>query len=481
MSYSREELLKKPVFAYFDEICQIPHVSGNEKQLSDHLLAWARGLGLEADQDEYYNLYIRKPASPGYEDAPSIMLQAHIDMVGDQIAESNLNFETDPIQWIIEDDNITTGGKTTLGADDGIGVAMAMAILADRTLSHPMLEVIFTTMEEVDFSGADHFRFPVQSNQMINLDGAVDQEILCSSSGGMDANVRLPVTYHDVPKNETGIRVELSGFAGGHSGKEINRGRDSAIGVMGRFLLELKKEIPFSIAFLEGGGSYISLSRDAAVELMMKPEDIPVAEAAVEELQKTMREEHPVTGDKILVTSRPVHRHESAVQPEPIIAWLVLSANGIVQMNEMFPNIVASSVNLGLVRLEEQELFLRYDIRSLPEKMGRFTFEKLELLAQMTGASCTSTLQYPSWKLCAQSTLRQRAAQVYEKKFGSPPEITAVHCGLEVAYFFALKPELDAICIGPNRWGNHSPSEGMSISSVMRSQEYLMELLASLK
>lgn len=481
MNYKKEDLLQQPVFAYFNEICQIPHVSGNEKQLSDHLLSWAKNLGLDAAQDKYHNLYIRKPAAPGYEDAPPIMLQAHIDMVGDQTADSTLNFQTDPIEWIVEGDNITTGGKTTLGADDGIGVAMAMAVLADKSLHHPMLEVAFTTMEEVDFSGADHFHFPIQSNSLINLDGAVDHEILCSSSGGMDANVRLPVQYEAVPQENIGLRVALSGFAGGHSGKEINRGRDNAIAVLGRFLLELKKEIPFTISHLQGGTSYISLSRDAWAELSLKPEDVHIVEEAVQTLQNIMLEEHPVTGKGIHVTCSQSQRPEKAVQPESIITWLVLPTNGIVQMNEMFPTVVASSVNLGLVRLEEDSLFLRFDIRSLPEHMGQFTFERLELLAQLTGANCTSTLSYPSWKLYAQSPLRERAVQVYEKKFSTKPEVTAVHCGLEVGYFFAQKPNLDAICIGPNRWGNHSPSEGMSIESVFRSTDYLIQLLKELK
>lgn len=194
MIYRKEQLVEQSVFRHFDIICKIPHVSGHEKALSDYILSWAKDLALEVQQDSNCNLYIRKAATPGYEAAPAVMLQAHIDMVGDQTADSHMDFLTDPIQWVIEGENITTGGKTTLGADDGIGVALAMAVLEDESHPHPRIEVAFTSMEEVDFSGADSFDFPFQADNLINLDGSMSNQILCCSSGGMTADVRLPLS-----------------------------------------------------------------------------------------------------------------------------------------------------------------------------------------------------------------------------------------------------------------------------------------------
>lgn len=481
MNYSKATLLESPVFRHFDELCHIPHVSGNEKALSDHILAWAMERGLQAEQDAHHNLYIRKPASKGYENAPSVMLQAHLDMVGDQLGGGTFDFAHQPIEWIIEGDTITTGGKTTLGADDGAGVALIQSILEDDTLAHPALEVALTAMEEVDFSGADKFDFPFTSELFINLDGSYDTQILCSSSGGMDADVVLPLTYQPAADGSVCARISVAGLAGGHSGREINRGHDSAIAVMGRFLLALSGSVPFLISRVDGGNGYTSISRDASAEIVLDPSDMPALRDAVKQLQEVMRQEHPRTGSGIEVSLSDAPCPAQAAQAQSIIAWLTLSPNGIVQMNEMFPGVVESSVNLGTVKTDEAGMHFKFDIRSLPEQMGRFSYNRIALLAKMTGASCATSLQYPSWTLREPSALRSTAVDVYRQLNGSEPEVLSIHVGLEVGYFCRRKPQLDAISIGPLRWGAHGPAEAMNIPSLYRCFEYLKALLAAIR
>lgn len=479
--YSREQLLQNSTLLHFDELCRIPHVSGREKAISDYLLAWAASLGLAAEQDSHLNLYIQKPASPGYECAPAVMLQAHLDMVGSEGKGAMVNFEEDAIQWIIEGNTITTGGKTTLGADDGIGVALAMTVLEDKVHPHPPIEVALTTMEEVDFSGAESFSFPFRAASMINLDGSYDNQLLCASSGGMAAEIHLPLNRIVLPEAHKCVRIAISGLAGGHSGREINRGRDNAIGILGRFLLQLKKMFPFAIPDLKGGDSYIALARDAQADLVLAAGDIPVLEKAVAGLEETLHKEHPITGGKIRVTLDECEMPSYSYSAEPIILLLSLSPNGIVQMNEMFPDIVASSVNMGTAWMDGGFLTLKYDIRSLSEKMGQATFEKLALLAELAGAECEQSTSYPSWDLRADSVLRDTAAAVYRRMFEEEPEVCSIHVGLEVGYFFLKKAGMDAIAYGPDRWNNHSPSEGMSIPSVYKAEKYLFALLSELR
>lgn len=479
--YSRKQLLQNPTFQHFDKLCRIPHISGKEQAISNYLLAWAESLGLAAEQDAHFNLYIQKPATSGYECAPVVMLQAHLDMVGSKSSGENVNFEKDVIPWVIEGNTITTGGKTTLGADDGIGVALAMTVLGDKIHAHPAIEVALTTMEEVDFSGAESFNFPFRAVSLINLDGSNDNQLLCASSGGMAAEIRLPLERVTLPEACRCVRIAISGLAGGHSGREINRGRDNAIGILGRFLLQIKKMFPFTISDLDGGDSYIALARDAQAELVLAAEDISALEKEAAELEETLHKEHPITGKKIRVSLNECKEPSHAYMAEPIIMMLSLSPNGIVQMNEMFPEIAASSVNMGTARMNEGFLTLKYDIRSLSEKMGKSTYEKLELLAELAGAGCRQSTSYPSWDLRADSLLRDTAATVYRRMYGEEPEICSIHVGLEVGYFFLKKEGMDAIAYGPNRWNNHSPSEGMSIPSVYKAEEYLFTLLSELR
>lgn len=481
MEYTKEELLEMPVFSHFNQLCQIPHASGNEKALSDYLLQWGKQRKLDIKQDKWHNIFISKPASKGYEKAPVIMLQAHIDMVADKAAHVKFDWEKDPVEWFVDGDIISTKGKTTLGADDGVGVALAMAILEDEKHPHPALEVAFTTNEEDDFSGADGFAFPIKADYLLNLDSSNEKRIVCSSCGGMEATITLPVNYEEVPHGYTGYRIAISGMAGGHSGQCVNKGYDNANALLGRFMLELHEHMKFMLGGLEGGTFRLTLSRGAWVDMAFLRDNLHLVEEAVEKLRKDILEEHPLTGKDVKVELIPIKMFHKGVRPGKIINLLVLAADGVHQMNEMFTDTVASSDNMGVVKLDKKKFTMIFEIRSLQESVKNFLFEKLCLIAKIIGGKCKGAKSYPGWPQRAKSPLRDKMVAVYQEFYGEMPEVVASQGGLEVAYFFKLRKNLDAVSIGPNRWLGHTPEEKMSISSTAKFYEYLQKLLAEIK
>lgn len=482
MKYTKEELQKERVFSHFYQICQIPHGSGNEKALSDYVLKWAHGLGLDAIQDDANNVLIRKPATPGYEQIPVVMLQAHMDMVCEKADGVTHDFTKDPIDWVIEDDVLSTGGKTSLGADDGIGMALAMAILDDDKLQHPALEVLFTTMEEEDFSGAEHFdTSTMNASYLINLDHVDDKEVLCGSCGGMQVDIRIPVQAKSIPKNWASYRLSVSGLKGGHSGDDIHRGRGNANIILARMLMAVENCCDFYLNRVKGGSFRLSIPRDAEAYLWLDPAQLPQIQTTLSEMEKLIQAEHAVTANKIKISLESAATEAWGVAPKNIISAMILVPDGIYQMNELFSGLVDTSDNLGEVYLDKKELHFVIEIRSAQESSRTFLFQKMERLAALFGGSCTWSNAYPSWSLHPISPLRQLCSDVYEKSYGEKPSFHMVHAGLEVGYFFATKPEIDAVAIGPDCWDFHSPGESVRISSVKKVYDYLCNILSTIR
>ncbi len=468
------------VLRYFTDICKIPHPSGYEKALSDYLFLWAREQNLLAQQDSFGNLYIRKEASPGMEEKDAVVLSAHLDMVADKVSSSDFDFLNEGIKWQLDGDIISTGGQTTLGADDGAGLAMIMAVLTDRKHAYPAVEAILTIMEEEDFSGAEKFEFPFQAKYLINLDGSYDDMILCASSGGMDAEVNIELGPMIPDSSYKSFHIGVEGMAGGHSGREIGCGRDSALCVLSRYLMAIKEHTELFISKLSVGNSYIAIPQNAAVDIVIPGKDTEFVKKYAELLEKTVQKEHPLTGDQIHIFCEPADYPEKVYCPEKIMQLLMLSPNGIVQMNEMYPAVVSASVNLGYVRLNDGKLHARYDIRALNEGYGKLSYMRIKLLAEMLGGSCKNELQYPSWPVQKGSALTSKAKECYISMFHKEPKVSPIHVGLEVGYFFRKKKDLDAIAIGPLRWGAHTPKEAMSVSSLEKMTEFLSLLIREL-
>lgn len=470
------------VFEHFYQVCQIPHGSGNEKGLSDYLLNWARGLGLEAEQDGALNVLVRKPASPGREGHPGVMLQAHMDMVCEKAVGVDHDFTKDPIRWVVDGDALSTGGRTTLGADDGIGVALAMAVLEDNQLSHPALEVLFTVMEEEDFTGAGGFDVSkMNASYLINLDHTIDREIVCGSCGGMQVDLQIPVGFAPTPAGWTTCRLSVSGLKGGHSGEDIHRGRGNANIMLARLLMAAEGCCNYRLARIRGGSFRLAIPREAEATLCLDPAQVPALRETLARLETEFRGELAATAQKVTVSLEPSEPAEQCARPDTVITALTLIPDGIHQMNEVLTGLVDTSDNLGEVYLGPDQLHCVLEIRSARNSLRTYLFQRMERLARLFGGSCRWCSAYPSWDFRPESGLRETCSRVYEEMFGSAPRFLTVHAGLEVGYFFERRPGLDAVSMGPNCRDFHSPTETLEISSVKKVYRYLCNVLAAIR
>ena len=480
-----EELLRHPVFRHFARICQIPHPSFKEKALSDALFQWAREKGYAVRQDAWNNVLLRKPASPGYENRPGVMLQAHLDMVCQKAKGVEHDFLQDPIHLELEGDILSTGGRTTLGADDGIGVALALALLEDGSFAHPELEVLLTTAEEEDLSGAQNVdASDFRSHYLVNIDNAVERHSVTGSCGGFGVNIHLPVTWEAMPEGSRFFHLKVEGLQGGHSGEDIHRGRGNANIFLIRMLLSARKEMPLRLSSLHGGTFRLAIPRDGeAVVLVPRGKEeafLQAVNAAAEDLRREYKAvaanlkisvEETQGPDNGLVVSREV--------TDKFIQVLVLSPNGISEMNAAVPGVVQSSDNLGEIRLEREQnrLVVVYEIRTSFRSKAEYIWDKIHLLAQMVGGTCEKFAAYPGWPHDSDSRLTPLVQQVYEETFGEKMDATPIHSGLECGCLIEKKPDLDAISLGPDCWDLHSPQERLSVKSTIRMYEFLKKLL----
>ena len=482
MDHIIETLCQDRVFYHFRQISRIPHGSGNEKALSDFILNWAKSLGLEAEQDALNNVLIRKDATEGYENAPTVMLQAHLDMVCEKDDGVEHNFKTDPISWHVEGDILSTGGKTTLGADDGIGMALAMAVLDSDDLKHPALEVLFTVNEEEDLSGAEGFdTAKMKAAYLFNLDHADDTQVLCGSCGGMQVDFTIPVETAAVPADHAAFRLSVTGLKGGHSGEDIHRGRGNANVLLTRALMAIEALCPFYINSIKGGSFRLAIPRDAECVISLPAGRVDEVKAVLSALETDFRAEMSVTADSIRLILESAEAAASGALPERVLTALTSFPDGIYQMNEMLSGLVDTSNNMGEVCLNGGQLHIVTEIRSARESLRTYLFLRMERLARLMGGTCAWCNSYPSWDFRPESTLRGIYGKVYEAIEGKQPTYLTVHAGLEVGCFFATKPEIDAISIGPNCWNFHSPSEAVSISSTKKVYQYLCNTLAELR
>lgn len=480
MNAEQKRLLQEPVFRHFHALCQIPHPSFHEEQISRYLFQWACERGLESYQDEHKNVLIRKPASAGYENAPCVMLQAHTDMVCEKAPGVEHDFEKDPIQWQIEGDRINTNGRTTLGADDGVGVALALSILEDDTLPHPALEVLFTTAEEEDFSGAAGFDADtMRSKYLINLDHCCDQDILCGSCGGQAAELSVPVAGGPVPAGWVAHTLTISGLLGGHSAEDIDQGHGSATSMLVRMLLAFEEQsIPFKLGPVNGGSFRLAIPRDASAVVCFPAELQDKLCSVIDQLRDEFSLELLTSGAQMTASFASTELPAWCSEPDVLLTVALLSPDGIYQMNEALTGLVDTSDNMGELYLTQEGVRAVYEIRSARPSLGNYLYQRICRLARMLGGTCSTDRGYPSWYFRPQSQLRSVASEAYCELFGQEPRYLTVHGGLEVGFFSEKKPGLDAISIGPNCWNCHSPSEEMSISSVRKVYQLLCGILA---
>lgn len=471
----------KRVFYYFEELCKIPHGSGNTKQISDYLVSFAKEHGLEYVQDEMNNVVIYKPATEGYEDAPAVILQGHMDMVCEKRPDVDHDFTKDPLNISVKDGYVTANG-TTLGGDDGIAVAYGLALLESKDLAHPALEVLITVDEEIGLLGAEGFDCSVlKGKRLINLDSEAEGSLWISCAGGLSGISTIPVQRVEAEGQKAAVKI--TGLMGGHSGAEIDKKRANANVLMGRFLYSLQQETAYEIISLAGGQKDNAITREADAELLV--EDINSVKACAEKLQKGLREEYAGTDEGITVEITDLGVASAKVlhptSREKVLFFLMEVPFGIQKMSGSIDGLVETSTNIGIVKLGEDEFLGSSSVRSSVEAAGAALSDKICYLTEFLGGEYTVQGAYPAWEYRKDSPLRDQMVEVYEEMYGEKPNVVAIHAGLECGLFYKKIEGLDCVSLGPNMKDIHTSEEVLDIASTERVWKYLVKVLESLK
>ena len=475
-----QDLKPQLVFKYFEEISQIPRGSGNEKEISDFLRKFGEDLGLETIQDKYLNIIIRKPATKGYENAPCVMLQGHMDMVCEKNKDTIHDFKKDPIKLRIEDGMIYATG-TTLGADNGIAVAMGMAVLADNTIEHPEIEFLVTVDEEAGMSGAMNLDGSLlKAKYILNLDSEEEGYILVSCAGGATAKATLPVEYTQVSDDKIGLLIDIKGLLGGHSGMDIIKQRANSNKLLGRLLNLLKVE--YDLAKVSGGSKNNAIPRESECIIAVDKIYIEEAKKQISEIEKIFKHEFS-TSDPGLVIEVSETNVDKVFTPElksKIIKMYNLMPNGIQTMSMYIQGLVESSTNLGVVVNSDDNILFESAVRSSVSSLKDDILNRINLLTESLNGKFVIESAYPAWEYAKDSKLEKIGIDAYEKLTGKKPIIMAIHAGLECGLLLDKIPGAEAISLGPDMFDVHTPNEHLDIKSTENTWNYLLEILKSI-
>lgn len=468
------------VFKYFEQISQIPRGSGNEKEISEFLVNFAKELNLEVIQDEHLNVIIRKPATAGYENCPGVILQGHMDMVCEKNKDVDHDFEKDPIKLRIVDDMIYASG-TTLGADNGIAVAMSLAVLASNDLAHPALEVLITSNEEAGMTGATGLDGSLLKGEyIINLDSEEEGFLLVSCAGGNRSYVTLPLTYKNIEDNKQAFMIEVRGLLGGHSGMDIIKQRANSNVTMGRILNLL--DVDFDLVEVNGGSKNNAIPRECEAIVAVSKDQVETLKANVAKIEEILKNEFKTTDPGLQVAISEATADKAITDECKAKAILLLNfiPNGIQTVSKDIEGLVESSSNLGVVKTANNTMSFESAVRSSVATLRENINAKTKLLCDTVNASFENTDGYPAWEYAKDSKLEHICVDVYEKLNGKKPVITAIHAGLECGLLLDKMKGAQAISMGPDMFEVHTPNEHLSISSVKNVYEYLLEVLKSM-
>ncbi|WP_317311240.1 aminoacyl-histidine dipeptidase [Clostridium thermobutyricum] len=474
----------KSVFNYFEEISKIPRGSGNEKAISDYLVSFAKNLGLEVIQDETLNIVIKKPATKGYENAPGVILQGHMDMVCEKNKGTEHDFEKDPLKLRIEGDNIFATG-TTLGADNGIAVAYGMAILASNEIEHPALELLLTVDEETGMTGAMNINAKdVDGKILLNLDSEEEGELLLSCAGGIRSKSTIKVENEKVSEGFIALEVKLRGLKGGHSGMEINKGRGNSNKLMGRLLKGLNDKYDLRLAHIEGGSKNNAIPREADAIFFVPSGDVKNIKEEIVKFEEMFKHELKVQDPDVTIEiSEATNNGEAFTKDvtDRVINLLYLYPNGVNTMSKSMHGLTESSTNLGIVSTENGEVVYDSAIRSSVGSLKEEITLRAKTVTELLGGVFTTNAGYPEWEYNPNSKIREICVDVYKRMNGEEPKLTAIHAGVECGLFKERLGDLDMISFGPNLYDVHTPNEHMSIKSVQNVWAYLLEILKEIK
>lgn len=471
-----DQLEPQSVFRFFEELSAIPHGSGNTGAISDWCVAFARERGLEVHQDELHNVIIIKEATPGHEAAEPLILQGHLDMVCEKTADCAKDMSREGLDLMVDDDTVYAKG-TTLGGDDGIAVAIALALLDDDSLVHPRLEAVFTTEEEVGMDGVRGLDVsPLKGRTLLNLDSEAEGVFTVSCAGGSRAACVLPVTR--APYDGACLRVAVSGLTGGHSGSEINKGRANADMLLGRLLEAAAAAGELRLVHAQGGLKDNAIP--VAAEAVIAVADAGAARAAMEQLGEALKREYHVTEPGLTVVITDAAAEEvpmDQASTDRALCLLSCAPNGIQAMSMDLPGLVQTSLNLGILQTETASMTATFCVRSSVSSQKEMLHSRLKRLAEQLGGELRVTGDYPAWEYRADSPLREKMVELFREQYGKEPQVEAIHAGLECGILAGKLPGLDCVSIGPDLTEIHTPRERMHIASVQRVWRFVTELV----
>ena len=476
MNYNLEQLKPELVWKHFKAICQIPRPSHHEEKIREYVVEFAKAHNLEYSVDEACNVYIAKPATPGFENRKGIVLQAHVDMVAQKNNDKVFDFKTDPIEAYIDGEWVTANG-TTLGADNGIGVAAILAVLEDDTLEHGAIEGLFTATEETGLDGALGLKSGLlKGDILLNLDSESEGEFYVGCAGGVDINIALPYTATAAPEGWNAVKFEVKGLKGGHSGIQIGFQRGNANRLLCRFLLHTKQE--WLLASIDGGGLRNAIPREAWAVVLVKDVEAFKAEAAAYE--KTLQSEFENIEDSIAVLAAEVAAPAEIIPAEvaaKLIRAVVGAPNGVAKMSVEMEGLVQTSNNLARVVSNGECVKMHCLLRSSVSSEKLALAEAIKGVFEMAGAEVVLSGSYDGWKPNMESPILKAMATSYETLYGNKPLVTAIHAGLECGIIGGVYPNLDMISFGPTICFPHSPDEKVEIASVAKFYEFLLHTL----
>lgn len=477
------ELEPKKVFQYFETICGIPHGSGNTGPIADYLVKFAQDRGLAWYRDEANNMVLTKPASPGYEAADTVILQAHTDMVCEKAPGVEFDFTKDAIRPIVEGDTLRADG-TTLGADDGISVAMILALLDDSELKHPKIEALLTTDEEIGMLGAFAFDCAhITGHKLINLDSEYEGVLMCSCAGGANAYSTIPVQRENAALQL--VEVTISGLASGHSGVEIHKGRANANVLMVRLLGALGEKLPYQLVKLEGGSRETAIAATAAAVIGVAAGSADTVVEIAANCGAVFTKEYAATEPGLTVTAKVLGSETvSALTAEStalVTRVLLALPDGVQAMSMDMPGLVQTSLNFAVLKLRETELYCANTVRSSMTTQKLWILDKVCSIAALAGGATEVTGSYPGWSYNPNSVVKDTILAAYKDLFGKEATVDAVHAGIECGLFADSISDLDCVSIGPEMADVHTPREHLSISSTARTYALLREVLARSK
>ena len=483
---SIEKLYPEKVFHYFAEISKIPRASKKEKEISDWLVKFAKERKLKVIQDEHYNVIIKKKATEGYEDFSPLILQGHMDMVWEKNKDTEFDFSTQGIELVIDGDFLKANG-TTLGADNGIAIAYALAILDSDDIKHPALEVVITTDEEDGMSGVANLDFDeFDGKTLINLDTEEYGEVYVSSAGGTRTETKFIFETKKIGNGYNPISIEVKGLSGGHSGAEIHKNLGNSIKILSEVLYHLSKRYEMSLIHIDGGGKVNAIPREAVAEIAVKldgdsiDEFKKLAELAFENILKDFKvsDKSPILAiEKIEEKNLGISLGDTL----NIINFLHEVPNGVLEMSKHIEGLVETSINIGFISTEIVDGNVKIRIKSLARSMANDPLNKLvEEITDLTrkhDANIKIAASNPSWEYKEDSKIRELIAKSFKEITGNEPVIKAIHAGLECGVFTQNIKGADVVSIGPNIYGAHTPEERMDIKSVGETWEWLLKIL----